>query len=119
MLCTCFHFQKRFLEFNFKKNFANPHGLVFRFLLQGELKQRRSELLVKLTEAGIETRPIVGGNFTKNPVMKYLRHEELPSLKNADQIHESGLFVGNHHFSITTQIDRLVEVLIDFESAYE
>jgi CDP-6-deoxy-D-xylo-4-hexulose-3-dehydrase len=112
-------FSKALPRIQFQKEFGESSWFGFSLLLQGELKQRRSELLVKLTEAGIETRPIVGGNFTKNPVMKYLRHEELPSLKNADQIHESGLFVGNHHFSITTQIDRLVEVLIDFESAYE
>jgi len=112
-------FSKALPRIQFQKEFGESSWFGFSLLLQGELKQRRSELLVKLTEAGIETRPIVGGNFTKNPVMKYLRHDELPSLKNADQIHESGLFVGNHHFSITTQIDRLVEVLIDFERAYE
>ena len=33
----------------------------------------------------------------------------------ADEIHEDGLFVGNHHFDLTDEIDLLNQVLLDFQ----
>ncbi len=66
----------------------------------------RSELVSHLTSKGIESRPIVAGSFTRNPVMKHLDHVKLEPLPNADKIHQDGLFVGN------SQVDASKEVLI-------
>lgn len=86
----------------------------FSFLLEGRLAGRRREVVEALTASGIEARPIVAGNFTRNPVMKHLNVVEVGALPVADHIHEDGLFVGNHHFPIETQIELLDTVLSRF-----
>ncbi len=64
-----------------------------------------------LLEKGIECRPVVAGNFTKNPVIKYLPHEIYGELKNAERLDSRSLFVGNHQYDITEQIRYLRAVL--------
>ncbi|MDM4762959.1 DegT/DnrJ/EryC1/StrS family aminotransferase [Galbitalea sp. SE-J8] len=83
----------------------------FSFVLEGALAGRRRELVRALTEAGIESRPIVAGNFTKNPVMDRLDAIVPDALPAADRIDRDGLFVGNHHFPVPGAIDRLYEVV--------
>ncbi len=71
----------------------------------------RAELVKTLTSNGVECRPIVAGNFAKNPVVKLMSHEIQGALPNANWIDTHGLFVGNHHQPFTDQIKRLRELL--------
>jgi CDP-6-deoxy-D-xylo-4-hexulose-3-dehydrase len=87
----------------------------FSIVLNGPLKGKRNVLISDLNAAGIESRPIVSGNFTRNPVMNHLKYVDLPPLPVADNIHDNGLFVGNHHFPIYDLIDILLDVLAKFE----
>ena len=84
----------------------------FALILQGRLAGRRSEVVAALTEATIESRPIVTGNFVRNPVLSHLKHVTPGALPNADKVHDDGLFVGNHHFAITDKLE-LLEKAID------
>jgi CDP-6-deoxy-D-xylo-4-hexulose-3-dehydrase len=70
----------------------------------------RKELLTRLVSEGFECRPIVGGNFAKNEVMKYFDYEIHGDLKNADYIDRHGLFIGNHHYPITDAIEFLATI---------
>lgn len=45
----------------------------------------------------VDTRPIVSGNFLRQPVMRHYRHEVFGSTKNADYVHDNGIMVGNSH----------------------
>lgn len=45
----------------------------------------------------VETRPIVSGNFLRQPVVKYYKHEVYGSMVNADWIHDNGIMIGNSH----------------------
>lgn len=83
----------------------------FSFVLEGRLRGRRHEVVAALTAAGIDSRPIVAGNFVRNPVMKHLRAEVPASLPAADRIHDDGLFVGNHHYPIPGELDLLAEAI--------
>jgi CDP-6-deoxy-D-xylo-4-hexulose-3-dehydrase len=83
----------------------------FSMVLEGEYSGRRREFVEKLTMAGIDSRPIVAGDFTQNPVLKHLPHAALPPLPNAEKVHQDGLFVGNHHFDLSRGISALVSVL--------
>lgn len=86
----------------------------FAFILEGHLSDRRAELVARLSAAGIECRPVVAGNFAKNPVVTLLDHSIAGSLDVAETIDRNGLFVGNHHFPIGDQIDQLSAILRDF-----
>ena len=79
----------------------------FSILLRDDMKGKRDIVVKELIRAGIEVRPIVAGNFTKNPVIKYFDYKISGHLNNADYIHENGFFVGNHSQNMTKNIDLL------------
>jgi len=70
----------------------------------------RRDLIEKLDSIGFENRPIVAGNFTRNSVMKYFDYDIPDKLKNADYLHDNGLFIGNHHFSLKSAIKKLNKI---------
>ena len=70
----------------------------------------REQLVSKLQMIGMECRPIVAGNFTKNAVMKYFDAQIAGELMNADHIDQNGLFVGNHHYPVTEAIEALSQL---------
>ena len=84
----------------------------FSLVLQGKLKGRRREVVEMLRDAGVECRPIVAGNFLRNPVIKHLNHVVRQEITAADEIHYDGLFIGNHHYTLGGRID-LVRSLFD------
>jgi CDP-6-deoxy-D-xylo-4-hexulose-3-dehydrase len=83
----------------------------FSLVIKKESRKPRKELVQRLRENGIECRPIVGGNFAKNSVMKWFNYEIHGSLPNADWIDTNGFFVGNHQYAITEQLELLRKVL--------
>ena len=90
----------------------------FSLILEGKLVNRRPDLIATLNEAEIESRPIVTGNFTRNPVIKHLDCAPFGDLPGADEVHDQGLFIGNHHFDLTAQIDRLAYILDEFQRRF-
>ena len=75
-------------------------------------KEKRDLLAKKFSENEIECRPIVAGNFAKNPVVQYFDYEIFDKLENSDLINDSGLFIGNHHYDIKNEL-KLVEKIIN------
>lgn len=71
----------------------------------------RKELIKKLSANKIECRPIVAGNFVRNEVIKYFDYTISGDLRNADYIHDHGLFIGNHHFDISKNLELLKTIL--------
>jgi len=70
------------------------------------------ELLVELLARNeIDVRPIVAGNFTKNEVIKWFDYEIHGELSNAKEVDANGLFVGNHHYSLTDEFAWLAQTL--------
>lgn len=67
----------------------------------------RPILIKKLTQLGFECRPIVAGNFAKNEVVQYFDFEIHNQLKNAEHIDKNGLFIGNHHYSMSDAMEAL------------
>lgn len=96
-----------------QKETGSSSWFGFSFLLEESLAGRRAEVVEALTRAGIEARPIVAGNFTRNPVMRYLDAFVPEQLPGADKVHNDGLFVGNHHYEIFDSIDVLYDVISD------
>lgn len=79
----------------------------FSLIIREDNNLSRNDLIAKLNQIGFECRPIVGGNFVKNKVMKYINYEIHESLDNADNIDNNGLFIGNHHYPIEDGIKLL------------
>jgi CDP-6-deoxy-D-xylo-4-hexulose-3-dehydrase len=79
----------------------------FSLVIRDNSKLERSVLVHTLRRLGFECRPIVTGNFAKNPVVKYFNYEIFGTLRNADRIDTHGLFIGNHHYPIDEAIDKV------------
>jgi CDP-6-deoxy-D-xylo-4-hexulose-3-dehydrase len=88
------------------------------FLYRFGLKGQRQKLVEELAKASIDCRPIVTGNFTRNPVINHLDHAPIGPLPVADEIHEEGLFVGNHHYDLSKELELLANTLIDFKRRF-
>ena len=85
----------------------------FSIVLTKDLEGRRNEVIQHLINNGIEVRPIVAGNFTRNPVISHLNHRISGELINADYIHENGFFVGNHSKSNKNELLLLEKLLVE------
>ena len=83
----------------------------FAIILSPSIAGQRQKFIKALREAGIEVRPIVAGNFAKQPAFKYMNATISGDLKNADYIHENGFFVGNHSIPMEEQLNLLKETL--------
>lgn len=83
----------------------------FSLILKGKLKGRRDETVKILQSNGIETRPIVAGNFTKQNALKFMDYSIAGNLANADNLHDNGFFVGNNSAPIKEQIDYFAKIL--------
>ena len=79
----------------------------FSFVLKKDSEYSRRELVAKLKKNGIDCRPILSGNFTKQSVLKYFNYEISGSLINADHIHTHGFYVGNSHNPMSDKIKTL------------
>ena len=82
----------------------------FGLFLQPELKIERDTVVARLMAAGVETRPIVAGNFVNNPVMSRLAHEPPPPLPGARVVDERGFYIGANTIDTAT-LDRLMAAL--------
>lgn len=107
-------FQELFVnhpDFIIQKDIDNSSWFGFSLIIKPTSNLKRAEVVKKLKDAKIDCRPIVTGNFTRNEVMKYFDYEIHSELKNADYLHENGLFVGNHQIGLENEIRYLAEVL--------
>lgn len=98
-------------RFKIQKELGRSSWFGFALTLSDEAGFTRQKLSQHLMSEGVECRPIVAGNFTKNPVIQWMKHEIHGQLKNADRIHDRGLFVGNHQYDIKKEIHYLKQVL--------
>lgn len=83
----------------------------FSVILNEKSLIKRKDVLNKLAQRNIDVRPIVAGNFTRNEALRWFDYSVHSTLPNSDLVHDNGFFVGNHHFSIRSQIDYLYETL--------
>lgn len=83
----------------------------FSLLIAEEQAVSRRTVVELLRSNGVECRPIVTGNFVRNPVIEYFDYEVDGELEAADFINDNGLFVGNHHYDIRDKIDFLKAIL--------
>ena len=88
----------------------------FSIILVNKLSGNRDKLVNILSENNIECRPIVAGNFTKNPVIKFLNYKIIGELKSSDEIDKNGFFVGNDFRDLTIEIGYLHKIIKNFEN---
>ena len=93
-----------------------PSFFGFPIILNKRYLGRKNNLLKMLAKKGVETRPIISGNFLRQPVAKlYKLDKEKGKFRNADEIQNLGFFIGLHTQKITNKsLNRLVNALLSF-----
>jgi CDP-6-deoxy-D-xylo-4-hexulose-3-dehydrase len=100
---TCFKMQKI-------EEASKASWFGFAIVFYGPLQGKRLEIAKALMDAGIECRPIVAGNFAKNPVIKHM-DVSIGNVDSADYIDQNGLFIGNNPGDQRARIDYFVSEL--------
>ena len=108
------YFRERMREIpgaRIQKEIGESSWFGFAVVLEGENAGKRNRVVRELSAKGIEVRPIVAGNFTRNRVIGYMDYSIHGSLEAADEIHDNGFFVGNHSKSNLAEIGYFIDVL--------
>ncbi|MDO5658463.1 MAG: DegT/DnrJ/EryC1/StrS family aminotransferase [Paracoccus sp. (in: a-proteobacteria)] len=91
--------------FRIQREIGASSWFGFALVMRPDAGLTRKEAITRLNELGFETRPIVSGNFTKNPVLDLMDHSLHGEMTNADDIDRNGFFIGNHHYDFSEAID--------------
>ena len=94
-----------------QKEIGESSYFGFSIILDENIGISRDMVVSKLISKGIECRPIVTGNFTKNPTIKYFNYTIHNNLINADNADKNGFFIGNHHYNLEKEIEYFANVL--------
>lgn len=97
-------------KFMIQQEWGDSSWFGFSLVIRPGTDLKRQDMLEKLYALGFECRPIVTGNFAKNPVVKWYDYAVSESLSNADWIDANGLFIGNHHYAINEAIDAIASL---------
>ena len=85
-------------------------SFVLPFLFrQRERKQSFQELI---QAAGIESRPLIGGNLLRQPFLS--QHYDPTGYPNADFLHNNAFYIGNNQFVNDKRLDVLNELMAEF-----
>tara|TARA_B100000902_G_scaffold194232_1_gene185558 strand:+ start:11043 stop:13316 length:2274 start_codon:yes stop_codon:yes gene_type:complete len=87
-------------------------------LLNIDFKDYLNDYMKYLDDNLIENRPIVTGNFTRQPVMKLIDENINPEIyTGAEIIHNTGLYIScpTHKIYESSEINRLITILFNFK----
>ena len=85
------------------QKYSNIAWFGIPFILNSEDKKYKLSVMDKLNNKGVMTRPIISGNFAKQPSIKLYKIKTDYKLQNADLIDKNAFFLGLHNIKITTR----------------
>tara|TARA_B100000900_G_scaffold351521_1_gene318659 strand:- start:2014 stop:3213 length:1200 start_codon:yes stop_codon:yes gene_type:complete len=86
----------------------------FGFPVLCKSQEIRNKLKIHLEKNGIETRPIICGNMTKQPGIKNIRYRISGKLTGADEIMDKGIFWGSSPGMTKTEINHVIKTINGF-----
>ena len=103
--------QYQFLKIN--EN-VNPSFFGFPIIISEEYGHLKKDLLKQLEILGIESRPIISGNFLNQPAAKLFKFKQkAKNFPNSQVVEDRGFFIGLHSKPITAKkLKLLVEALL-------
>ena len=96
----------KFIE---KNIYSKPSWFGIPFLLKD--KKKRINFIKKIEKKGVESRPIISGNFLKQPSVKKYKLVKNQKFNNSDKINDMGFFIGLPTKEINMKfIHRLIKI---------
>jgi len=104
-------------EFTEASKGCEPVWFGLCFLLAPRYSGRLRSLLDELTSKGVENRPIVSGNFARQPGLKLFGMNLDPaSFRGAEELHRRGFFLGIHTEPLKPDlVQRLTDALLGLD----
>jgi CDP-4-dehydro-6-deoxyglucose reductase, E1 len=97
--------------FNFIENNKNVKPSWFGIPILIKDKKKRKSFINKIEKDGVETRPIISGNFLKQPSVKKYNLVKKNKFINSDVINDHGFFIGLPTRKINSKfVNRLVKI---------
>ncbi|MDB3987081.1 aminotransferase class V-fold PLP-dependent enzyme [Candidatus Pelagibacter sp.] len=93
-------YNNQFSILNDQKN-ANTAWFGIPIILNSNNKRYKQNIMDKLYKKGIMCRPIISGNFAKQPSIKLYKIKVNYKLPNADLVDKNAFFLGLHNIKIT------------------
>ncbi len=97
---------------------ADPCWFSFVLTIRDEAKFTRHQLTMFLEERKIQTRPLFGGNMTKQPAYINQTFRQIGKLANSDRILHNTFFTGIYPGLSSRHIDYIAESIDDFVKRY-
>lgn len=116
---TAEYFKKKLRRFNdlfkFQKEEKNSIHSWFGFPLTIVNKRiNRNDICKYFNKYGIETRPVVSGNLSKQPAVKFVKKRISGKLTNADFIMENSFSIGCHQDIKNESVDYVEHILENY-----
>ncbi|MBD3196374.1 MAG: aminotransferase class I/II-fold pyridoxal phosphate-dependent enzyme [Candidatus Lokiarchaeota archaeon] len=86
----------------------------FSIIVKKKAPFTRREFITYLEDNNIETRPIMGGNFVRQPVLDSQEYRIINDLSNSQLIFENGIFIGLNHESTKNKLKKIIQILDKF-----
>ena len=96
---------------------TDPAWFGLGVLLHAAHAHRLREYLAYLSAAGVENRPVISGNFVRQPMIAAaLPHLRAADFPGAEAVHTRGFFIGVHQLPVPGEdVKKLVDVMLSFE----
>lgn len=94
-----------------QKEVGESSWFGFSIVLIDHLEGKRDKVVKAFTENGIECRPIVAGNFMRNPVIEYMQYYKNGNYTNSNYIHDNGLFIGNDIRDLRDNLEVVYDII--------
>ena len=91
----------KYFYFIEKNRFISECWLSFPIILKKKINKRN--LLNRLYKNGVETRPIISGDFSQQPALKKYNIKKQKLYRNADYIHKFGFYIGLYSEKISNK----------------
>jgi CDP-6-deoxy-D-xylo-4-hexulose-3-dehydrase len=107
------HMLKEYLkDFDFlalQEQELNGSWMAFAFRCKGNI---RDKVVEALESNGVETRPVITGNFINQPVMQRIqgKFEIFGELKNSQQIEDHGFMIANHGRNLELELEKISNI---------
>jgi CDP-6-deoxy-D-xylo-4-hexulose-3-dehydrase len=96
---------------------TDPAWFGISAVLHAEYGHQLRHFLDYLNHNGVENRPIIGGNFVRQPCIRTFCHgvEDPGEFLGAELLHTRGFFIGVHHLQTADEmLGNLVHIILDF-----
>jgi CDP-4-dehydro-6-deoxyglucose reductase, E1 len=95
---------------------SKPAWFALTIILSEKYESHYNSFLTHLTKNKVENRPVITGNFARQPIFKFMDIEVEPSsYKGAEILHKRGFFIGLSCNDMSEErMNKLVEIFYDY-----